>query len=228
MTPTIAERLERAISKVLASLASRAMPSWHSLTDGELLRELATCALGSQVPFEMSLAAVRRLEREDLLMPLSKGSSRRWEARVEKVLALPLTADYRRAYRFPALAARRLGRLLTTIAVDGIRGLVASATSVREVRLACGDACCGLGPKQTSLFLRNIAWSADHAVLDVHVLAYMRMTGLAEGGPPTSLKAYEELEDRLRFFARGRGVILGQLDWAIWISMRTARQEGLV
>ncbi len=102
------------------------------------------------------------------------------------------------------------------------------ATTARQLRAAFAEARCGLGPKQTSLFLRNVTWSVDIAVLDVHVLAYMRLAGLAiEGDVPTSLRTYEMLETRLRSYAVGRGVSLGLLDWAIWIAMRAARQEGL-
>jgi N-glycosylase/DNA lyase len=84
---------------------------------------------------------------------------------------------------------------------------------------------CGMGPKQTSLFLRNVGWSWDVAILDVHVLSYMRLSRLASENSVATLTAYERLEDRLRAYALGRGEPLGRLDFAVWVVMRAASKE---
>lgn len=184
--------------------------------------------MGSQVPYEMATAAVRRLDSEDLLSP-EAALSRSWERAAAASLATPLCNAYPRAFRFPNEGARRVRALLRWAHVHAVSRLLRVAASATEIRRTFMSVGCGLGPKQTSLFLRNVGWSSDIAVLDVHLLAYMRMRGLAaEGESVSDLRRYEMLESRLRSYAVGRGEPLGRLDLAIWIVMRTARAERLI
>ncbi|GLS17013.1 hypothetical protein GCM10007874_00280 [Labrys miyagiensis] len=87
----------------------------------------------------------------------------------------------------------------------------------------------GFGPKQASMFLRNTGVSYDLAILDRHVLDYMRLIGLrtAQSKPLTTMKRYRCDELSMCDHARALGFPVGILDWAIWIVMRVAnKQEG--
>jgi N-glycosylase/DNA lyase len=227
-SPYALDRLENAISHLCESLRGRVVGATPRWSESALRFELINCCLGSQVPFEMAVAAAGRLRREGLLRS-GAWSKPRWLARAVCVLAGPLGASYQRAYRFPNVGARRTMKLLEWTSSNPVGRLLREAGSASTIRAQLMSIGCGLGPKQSSLFLRNIGWSADLAILDVHVLSYMRLRGLAEEGEiPTSLKSYEQLEHRFRAYAGGRGEPLGRLDLAVWIAMRTARAEGLL
>jgi N-glycosylase/DNA lyase len=102
-----------------------------------------------------------------------------------------------------------------------IRGLIHEADGAHEARRILVGEVPGLGPKQASLFLRNIGFTLDLAILDCHVLRYMAWQGTPElAEPPRSVKRYEHLEDLLRADADRHGVALGELDRAIWLVMR--------
>ena len=91
------------------------------------------------------------------------------------------------------------------------------------------ESCAGIGPKQASLFLRNIHFSDQLAVLDSHVLRFMTIAGIL--GPNRksigSIRGYEAHEGRLRDYASGFGWSIGCLDLGIWLVMRVCQQEGI-
>lgn len=97
-------------------------------------------------------------------------------------------------------------------------------TDARDLRRELTRLRCGVGPKQASLFLRNVGTSNDLAVLDTHSLRFMRIVGLAPSAtPPRDLRDYERREERLRAYALGFAQPMGLFDAALWIVMRAAR-----
>ncbi|MGB8295577.1 MAG: hypothetical protein WCG85_09135, partial [Polyangia bacterium] len=195
-----------------------------------LFGALVGCILGSQVSFSMSVLAFENLRAEHLLTPRQQGrreSLDHWEAAMAAVLAGKRSPRGRllAGYRFPSRAASHVRRTLESLNQEegGLRSLLNEATSSRDVRRRLVDRTYGIGPKQSSLFLRNIGYSSDVAVLDTHVLAFMRLMGLCdEVRSPSSLRQYERIEDRLAAFALGRGIGLDRLDVSVWIVMRAA------
>lgn len=222
------DRLEEAISVVCRSLRFwQPRPVWRHCSDELLYRELVACLLGSRVPFLMAAAAATRLQREGLLIaPGGRAQLPQWERVIVSTLSTTLGRGYPHAYRFPHLAGRRLTRLAARLPGPAdLRRLLRSVSSSHALRMLFVGLRCGMGPKQTSLFLRNVGWSWDVAILDVHVLSYMRLSNLASENSVPTLTAYERLEDRLRAYALGRGEPLGRLDFAVWLVMRAAKKE---
>ena len=85
----------------------------------------------------------------------------------------------------------------------------------------------GLGPKQASLFLRNIGYAKHVAVLDVHVLTYMSWVGLTDAplkSVPTIHK-YEMLEDLFIEHACSFGCTPDQFDLAVWVVVKVAKEQ---
>lgn len=84
----------------------------------------------------------------------------------------------------------------------------------------------GLGPKQASMFLRNVGMSYDLAILDRHVLDYMAAIGIYKGSKYSisTLSQYNVSEAALRDHSDSLDCPVGLLDWAIWIVMRIAKQ----
>ena len=81
----------------------------------------------------------------------------------------------------------------------------------------------GVGYKQASLFLRNVGYAKNLAILDTHVLNYLVLVGVMQSRPRSvsSATIYERIEELLRSHARSLGHSVGCIDVAIWIVMRT-------
>jgi N-glycosylase/DNA lyase len=181
----------------------------------------------------MSVQAFENLRAEHLLAPRQQGrreSLDHWEDAMVAVLSGKRFPHGRRlaGYRFPSRAASHVRRTLESLNQEegGLRSLLDQATTSRDVRRRLVDRAYGIGPKQSSLFLRNIGYSSDVAVLDTHVLTFMRLMGLCdEVRSPSSLRHYERIEERLAAFALGRGIGLDRLDVSVWIVMRAAESS---
>lgn len=74
----------------------------------------------------------------------------------------------------------------------------------------------GIGWKESSHFLRNVGFN-DVAILDRHVLAVLREHRLIDEVPRLLTRGrYLEIEKKLREFARGLNIPLGELDLYLW------------
>jgi N-glycosylase/DNA lyase len=87
----------------------------------------------------------------------------------------------------------------------------------------------GLGPKQSSMFLRNIGNSYELAILDTHVLRFINMQDIfrIKHTNISNISVYERIEGFVRKYAEKVGFRVGFLDWAIWATMRAALELGL-
>jgi thermostable 8-oxoguanine DNA glycosylase len=186
-----------------------------------LMREASGCILASQVPHAMAVAALERLAEGRLLPPTRRA---RFQSLIATALRSPLSAGYPRAYRFPQQAAQRLVRLASV--AEQVADIVLHGEDIGTARRDLTALGCGLGAKQASLLLRNVRAGVELAVLDVHLLAFMRVAGLTTAVKvPPALARYENLEDRFRTYAYGLRVPMHRLDRAAWIVMRAARGE---
>jgi N-glycosylase/DNA lyase len=132
-------------------------------------------------------------------------------------------------YPYPQLKARQIRE-----AVDAfygqrktVRQLLREARDVYEARRRLASEVSGLGPKQSSLFLRNIGYGAHVAVLDVHVLTYMNWLGLIPA-PLESVRTvrhYETIENTFIEHATSAGYSPHYFDLAVWIVVRVAKKE---
>lgn len=221
-----------ALSKEIASTQSQG--EWTNLEEQTLLYELFACILGSRVRFEIALAATDRLATNGLLnLSLDGLSEENYQAVIENVLNKPLqlpSINHETAhYRFAHSRSKYLARTHRTIYYNGssLRQLLQSCRSANEARKILIDMCTGIGPKQASLFLRNIGFTDDLAILDSHVLRYMWMNDLLVERVRAigSLFRYQEYEAKLRNYAHHLGWMLGCMDQAIWIVMRVSQRE---
>ena len=192
----------------------------------ELWRELCCCILSSQVSYELAQAAAEAIEEAGIL----PGSGTSWEMVAEAVCSvLSGTFDvdgrsYR--YRFPNSKSSQIAHTWMAIRSHWttLGELLSEFDDARLLREWMVNNAPGLGPKQSSMFLRNAGRTLELAVLDRHVLAYMEIEGLLQGGRSRGLtfRGYEKTESILRQHADSLGYRLGVLDFAIWIVMRVA------
>lgn len=223
--------LERAVCAVAAKIA----PTGGSRTSRQISErhafvELAACILGSRVKFEDALAAALRLRKFDLIDALSSRRSRSNLLReVRKVLRGGEAKAGLSVPRYRFWSSRSEYIVDTALCLyargEGILPILKRVDSQQEARKAIVSVSRGIGPKQASLFLRNMGWGNELAILDTHVLNFMIHLGLLHKMPGhlSSFGAYEKIEQVLRTYAQAIGWTLDVLDQAIWITMRVAR-----
>lgn len=230
--PTI-ENAIREVCRVLESRGYRTSP-WEALSEDDLWRELVACILGSRVRFEVAHAAVERMVRANLLSERRR-SSKYDEYEREVLCALSETAKSSGSphsespYPFPKLRASEIRTAAERLYAQSgtIRSLLDDARDAREARRCLASEVAGLGPKQASLFLRNIGYANDVAVLDVHVLTYMNWIGLATCPLKSvrTVRQYETLEDAFIEHSCSVGYPPDRLDVAVWVVVRVAKKE---
>lgn len=201
---------------------------WKTMTEPDLWRELVACILGSRVRFEVAHAAVERLEKQGLFRkPQASPCFQQYEHQVMEALLWRDAAGTNRAYPFPRSRAKQIRQAAERLYGVGItlHSMLSSSHNVRDVRRRLIMEIPGLGPKQASLFLRNIGFTAHVAVLDTHVLTYMHLIGLNESTAKcvSALPKYEALERAFVEHAYSFGCDPDYFDLAVWVVMRVAK-----
>lgn len=228
--------IQKAIREVCFALEKKGyqIPSWTKLNEDTLWRELAACILGSRVRFEIAHSAVERMEKMRLFDNSRRSSCfDNYEQDIMRVLSGELCLEnvptVKSCYPFFRIRATQIRRAAERMYGKGgsIREFLEDACNVLDARRRLAFEVPGLGPKQASLFLRNIGYNPNVAVLDVHVLTYMRWTGLIDS-PLRSVSAvrkYEKLENSFIQHSCSLGYAPDRFDLAVWIVMRVAKQE---
>ena len=214
--------VEQAIRDVCSILDECPAVSWEKHSEDDLWRELVFCLLGSRVKVEVVHAAI---ERMDGMCLLSQPQQNTCLDEYEKETVTALYAGYP-FYRIRAKQIRRAAESLYT-SKGSILKLLYSASDVRSARRLLVAEVAGLGPKQSSLFLRNIGYTKHIAILDVHILTYLNWVGLTDTPLKSisKLSKYEELEGSFIEHAYAFGYSPDQFDLAVWVVMKVAKEE---
>jgi len=229
------DTIELAVIRICREIYSSNRQSWWlSADESDLLFELVSCILGSQVHYEMALTAAEEIRNAGLLKkPTKRFNMSGYEKVIYNIIRRPLhNPIWRpegRCYRFARPRANQISRTVWAIYSDGasIHGRLQTYKTDTEARRSIVEIAAGVGPKQASLFLRNIGFSDELAILDTHLLRFMSIFGWLDQTirVVTSLRNYENLENHLRFYAKSIGYSLGCVDLAIWITMRVYLSE---
>jgi N-glycosylase/DNA lyase len=230
-----ANRISDAIAVVARRIAATENQTvWRTLSEQQLWAELVGCILSSQVRHEACSAAHERLTESGLLQLTRMESSAHLCNELRRALAQPFTGTdnsfcFAGRYRFPNSKAKQIAATASRLYRDGagISILLGNTQCPKSVRRQLIELCCGVGPKQASLFLRNIGFSEDVAILDAHVIRYMELLGLVEryGPSMSSIRLYEQGEQSFRCHAANRGFTPATLDTAVWVVMRMLSKE---
>lgn len=196
---------------------------WHTHSERYLWRELAVGILGSRVRNDVVQRTVSLLD-EAQMFSQGCGNTCLDQLEADAVAILARSYPY---YRRGASYLRR--------AVDSVRreyggslsALLKSAIDMGHARRLLINNVVGIGPKQASLFLRNIGYATRIAILDSHVLQYMSMAGVSCSNPRTvaTVPGYERLERRFIARAQHFGYSPCRFDIAVWIVMRIAKEQ---
>lgn len=228
--------IENAIREVCSALDEKdhQSPSWARMNEDDLWRELVACVLGSRVRFEVAHSALERVEKNRLLCQQRRSSLfDQYEQDVSNALSgRVFTEDgaaTRSRYPFFRVRAKQIRRAAERLyrTHGSVREFLEDARDIREARRRLASEVSGLGPKQASLFLRNIGYAAHVAVLDVHVLTYMSWVGLTDAPVKSvsTVRKYEMLEDSFIEHSYSFGYTPDRFDLAVWVVVKVAKEE---
>lgn len=213
--------------------SARRVRDWNLRTEEELLHEACVCMFSSQMVFEVAEAAAGRIKDRGLLRATRAND---YEQRLALALYEPLTVERAGKIRQvrPRFRNRMASLLATTVNTmheqgQSLRGLLFSAGSAREARELLVKQVWGFGPKQASLFLRRVGYCAELAVLDTHILDYLRVARGIDPKPSalSRLSGYERIEAEFQRVAEEFGHPVGCVDLAMWVTMRVAKREAI-
>jgi N-glycosylase/DNA lyase len=228
--------LEEAVIEVTREVEQKEFTrKWYERDECSLWYELVACLLGSNVMFEHAQAAAAYLNSCNLLDIINyrecyQDCENEIARELSKPLFPPLTAKGTlRKYRFPNIRAKHICGTAKKIygSSNTLKTLLYNSQDSYSARINIVNHSTGIGPKQASLFLRNINYDDDLAILDSHVLRYMRIIGLLceEIGSIIKIELYERIEKKLQSYATQLGKKLCHLDTAIWIVMRVYQKD---
>jgi N-glycosylase/DNA lyase len=224
--------INNAIREVCFALEDRRHlpPSWSNMTEDDLWRELVACILGSRVRFEVAHSAVGRMDKRRLFCE-HRRSSRfpQYEQDVMEALSERGAREEPNGYPYFRVRANQIRRAAERLygSSDTLRSFLEDSHDIRDARRRLASEVSGLGPKQASLFLRNIGYAAHVAILDIHVLTYMSWVGLTETpirSIPT-VRRYESLEDAFIEHAYSCGYTPDRFDLAVWVVVKVAKEQ---
>ena len=204
----------------------------HYWCEYDLRKQLVGCILGSQVRHEMAVASTENLDQAGLLDDAwwSQWADDDFSSLVFNVLSgqrrdLPHSGRH----RFSKIRTGQLARARNALVQEPLTDRLAKGESPQYLRQNLVADISGLGPKQASMFLRNIGMSYDLAILDTHVLRFMDMQDLMpmDQARVSTVAGYERVEGVVVRYADTLGCPAGYLDWAIWATMKAAREIGL-
>jgi N-glycosylase/DNA lyase len=198
------------------------------MTEAELWHQLALCVLSSRVPFAIAAAAAERIRKGRLLRARSCSSV---EVRNDLTSALlrPLIVEgVEKSYRFPNVRASQLAntRKRFSDSSERLRDFMAniSQSTSSKARSHLVARVSGFGPKQASMFLRNVYFADDLAILDSHVIRYFRWQRIFHSENVSTLSSYESLEAQVKSYAAQLGYSVECLDVSVWMTMRALNE----
>lgn len=225
------------IDVVKESAQSRSnIPDWKKLSEREIWIELVGCILGSRVSYDHALSALKRLIQTDLVdqRAIIKNPSlmeKKISMELSRSIYKPLKKNGTgRKFRYPNIRARHICQSALAIYSNGntLKKFLKHKTDV-ILRDWISNNCSGIGPKQASLFLRNIGYSQRLAIIDSHVLKFMIEKELIHK-PIRNISTssnYIELENTFVKYADNIGIQPGTLDLAIWAVMSQTEIGGI-
>lgn len=199
----------------------------------KLLSELILCILSSREKYEVALGIMKILKKQNVLkIPKNKVDLKEIKSKIQFILENPVSyrsnrRQYSRRLRFFSKKVYYIISTIENIYLNNltIKNILNRGFHVYEMRKNIINNCNGIGPKQASMFLRNIGYFTEFAVLDKHIIDYMRIMGLTDvsiTGLSNILK-YQKVESKLKSYAETYNINLLHLDLGIWTTMRNIK-----
>ncbi|AKG53114.1 N-glycosylase/DNA lyas-like protein [Dehalogenimonas sp. WBC-2] len=233
MIHTSIERLERVAWDISEETKNYFcdLGKWHNLSEEEIWAELVKCILASHVRWEHATSAWKHLYSLGYIC--SKFLVKQPDAEkiivgeLSKSIYEPMTAKGSGCkFRFPKTKTGQIIKSAIAIYTQGgsLKVNLNNATDDYDARTKLVNLCSGIGPKQASLFLRNIGYSHSLAIIDSHILKFLQIKGLVSNisKSPKDKRQYLQMEKTFVKYSQTVGIRPAHLDLAIWAVMRVS------
>jgi len=198
---------------------------WNEMSENELWQELCLCILSSNVPYELAQSVFFHLMDIGYLrlewLTGTANSQKLIADELSRPIYLPkkLDCSYRR-YRFPNARSKNIYQAAKTVFSDEgwLSRLLRSSNSESAARDFLVAHIHGIGLKEASHFLRNIRYSKQLAIIDSHVISFLKkIEAISQRNIKTiTPKIYLELESRLQEICEKYGLNLSIFDMATY------------
>lgn len=203
--------------------------NWSVLKEKQVWKELCFCLLSGNVAFELVKSTIEVLDRKKFLDYDWILEERHSQELIFKLFSGPNFEPKKkdgqlRKYRYPKKRSEEITSAAKILySSSSIKQRLEESTSIIEVRNFFARQVPGIGIKEASHFLRNVGYSNTLAVIDVHVLNFLKENHFVNPSDVKNLteSRYEKLEIILQNLAEFHGLNLGVLDLAIWHYMRS-------
>lgn len=199
------------------------------MSEQDLIFELLVCLLGSGVRYELSLAYAKAVQSKIFPTRQKKQANSLVCAKsIEGVLNSPaysmINHETYQRYRFPKRAARHIAESLYNIEhkYDSFKNMVETMHDPPKLRRELICLCPGIGPKQSSHYIKNIGLTDNFAVLDRHILSYLKLIHDVDICPKqvSKIDKYEEIESRYIDCVSKFNHTVSVVDQSMWFVMR--------
>lgn len=202
--------------------------NWNGLNEYQTWKELCFCLLSGNVAFELVKSTINVLEKNGFLDYKWILEDKSSEQMIFQLFNGPNFEPKKkdgglRKYRYPQKRSEEITKAAKILySNSSIKEILKDAISDVDVRNFLAKKVPGIGIKESSHFLRNIGYSKSLAIIDVHVLNFLKQNHFVNPLEMSTMteSRYEKLEIILQNLAEFHGLELNTLDLAIWHYMR--------
>ncbi|MEA5099184.1 MAG: hypothetical protein VB011_01535 [Bacteroidales bacterium] len=219
--------LENAVQNLMYKIKIDNKDTWRNKLECDLLSELVLCILSSNIKYEVALLYTIKLKDEEYI---KKAINNELEVKqLYKCLLEPISINENLIrYRFPKSKSEQLFKTIKNIYGNKrtIKEILINAETSSEARNSLISICVGMGYKQSSMFLRNIGFCFDLAIIDTHIIDYLKLVDVlpSEIGD-ISKSTYLKIESLYSKYAKSKQFDINKLDVAIWNVMKVYKTE---
>ncbi len=224
------EQIDKAVNNFCFDIQQvTKLKKWTFMTEKELTTELLNSILGSNVKYEMSITYANIISDYITSQNISNSGYMDISSNILQLLSAkacnPIVGKSFNKYRFPNIATNNIVRTLKNISdkYGLINNMINKFTDFKQLRQEMINICYGIGPKQASHFLKNVGYTCDVAIIDSHILKYLRMNSITipNSYNISSIKNYELLENIfLSNVCKKFSFPVSIVDQSIWFIMR--------
>ena len=224
------DQINSAITNFCYDLQDRIKPKcFDMMTEKELIVELINCILGSNVKYEMSITYAYLIGEYLECLDTSEIINADFDKKISLMLSSKainqVIGKEFNSYRFPNRASTNIHKTISNIKsrYGTVSKLIQSFSDYRKLRLELVNICYGIGPKQASHFLKNIGFTDNIAIIDSHILNYLKLNNncIPLTYNVSTIKNYESIEEI--FISQARESFsfpISLVDQSIWFIMR--------
>ena len=202
---------------------------WETSREEELWKELCFCILSGNVSYELATSTTEKLYEKgfldyDWILKSSSAFSKMFEFLDSSNFEPRKKNGDLRKYRYPKKRAQEIVKAARTIySSNSIKQILIDDEDDVNIRSYFYHNISGLGIKESSHFLRNIGFTDSLAIIDVHVMNFLKELYLVEKIDNSTLseKNYIIIERIIQNLSDYHGLNLAIFDLAIWYYMRS-------